>query len=161
MVYQLRTAGFSSNDISALLPDKTGTKDFAHEQHTKAPEGTVTGAGLGGVIGGTLGLLAGIGTLAIPGVGPLIAAGPLMAVLSGVAVGGAVGGITGALVGLGIPEFEARRYEGKITEGNILISVHTENNQAAGQAMEVLSRCGAQDITSSSEKPVRSRGGKI
>src|SRR5213593_858278 len=117
---QLKEAGFSRNDISVLFPDKTGTKDFAHEQHTKAPEGAATGAGTGGVLGGALGWLAGVGTLAIPGLGPFIAAGPIMAALSGAAAGAALGGITGALVGMGIPEYEAKRYEGKIQEGNVL-----------------------------------------
>src|SRR6185437_5390857 len=121
---QLVSAGFSENDISVLFPDKAGTRDFAHEKHTKAPEGAATGAGTGVVLGGALGWLAGIGALAIPGVGPFIAAGPIMAALSGAAVGGAVGGITGALIGMGIPELEAKRYEGKIKQGNILLSVH-------------------------------------
>src|SRR5450432_4624075 len=119
--------GFRTEDISVLLPGNVGTKDFAHEMHTKAPEGATAGAGTGAVVGGTLGLLAGIGALAIPGLGPFIAAGPLMAALSGVAAGATVGGVTGALVGLGIPEMEAKRYEGKIRSGNLLISVHTEN----------------------------------
>src|SRR3954453_6518792 len=112
VVNELRSAGFATNDVSVLFPDQAGTRDFAHEKNTKAPEGAVTGVGAGGVIGGTLGLLAGIGALAIPGVGPLIAAGPLMATLSGVATGAAVGGIAGGLIGLGIPEFEAKAYEG-------------------------------------------------
>src|SRR6186713_1995274 len=128
IVGQLQRAGFSTNDISALFPDKRGTRDFAHEKNTKAPEGAVAGASAGGAIGGTLGLLAGIGALAIPGVGPLIAAGPIMAALSGVGVGGAVGGITGGLVGLGIPEYEAKRYEGRIKSGNILLSVHADDS---------------------------------
>src|SRR6202050_2830296 len=128
VVDQLHRAGFTSNDISVLFPDKTGTKDFAHEHNTKAPEGAIGGAGIGGVAGGTIGLLAGIGALAIPGLGPFIAAGPIMAALSGGAIGAGVGGLTGALVGLGIPEYEAKRYEGKVKEGGILISVHSENN---------------------------------
>ena len=115
----LKAAGFSGDDISVLFPDKEGTRDFAHEQHTKAPEGAATGAGTGGVLGGALGWLVGIGSLAIPGVGPFIAAGPIMAALAGAAVGAAAGGLAGALVGLGIPEYEAKRYEGKIREGNI------------------------------------------
>src|SRR5437763_7574712 len=123
----LRSVGFSDNDISVLFPDKQGTRDFAHEQHTKAPEGAVSGVVTGGIIGGALGWLVGIGSLAIPGVGPFIAAGPILAALSGVAAGGTVGGIAGALIGMGIPEYEAKRYEGKIREGNILISVDTEN----------------------------------
>lgn len=114
VVGQLQGAGFSNNDISVLFPNKSGTKDFAHEHNTKAPEGAVAGAGAGGVLGGTLGLLAGIGALAIPGLGPFIAAGPIFAALSGAAAGAAVGGIAGALVGMGIPEIEAKRYEGKI-----------------------------------------------
>ena len=122
---QLKAAGFSANDISVLLPDKTGTKDFAHEQHTKAPEGASTGAATGGIVGGALGWLVGIGALAIPGLGPFIAAGPIMAALAGAAGGAAAGGLAGALIGLGIPEYEAKRYEGKIKDGNILMSVHT------------------------------------
>ena len=124
IVEQLKAANFSNNDISVLLPDKTGTRDFAHEQHTKAPEGAATGASTGGVLGGAFGWLVGIGALAIPGLGPFIAAGPIMAALSGAAAGAALGGVTGALIGLGIPEYEAKRYEGKIKEGNMLISVH-------------------------------------
>ncbi len=155
IVNELKVAGFSDNDISVLFPDKTGTKDFAHEHHTKAPEGAVTGAGTGGVLGGALGWLAGIGILAIPGVGPFLAAGPIMAALSGAAVGAAVGGITGALVGMGIPEFEAKRYEGKIKAGNILLSVHTENNQEAKKAKEIFEQAGAHDISATSEAGVR------
>src|SRR5205807_9076492 len=115
-----------SNDISVLLPDKTGTRDFAHEKGTKAPEGAVTGAGTGGILGGALGWLAGIGAIAIPGLGPFIAAGPIMAALSGAAIGASAGGILGTLVGMGIPEYEAKRYESKIREGRILLSVHSE-----------------------------------
>src|SRR5687768_8586001 len=155
IVNQLKVSGFSGNDISVLFPDKRGTKDFAHEQHTKAPEGAATGAGTGGVIGGALGWLAGIGALAIPGVGPFIAAGPIMAALSGAAVGAAVGGITGALVGMGIPEYEAKRYEGKIKAGNILISVHSENNEETKKAKEIFEQVGAQDISTTTEATVR------
>src|SRR3954453_23386719 len=126
-VAALNNAGFRGNDISALLPDTDTTKDFAHVHNTKAPEGAVAGAGAGGVLGGTLGLLAGIGALAIPGLGPFIAAGPLLATLSGAAAGATVGGVTGALVGMGIPEVEAKAYEGKLRKGNILVAVHTEN----------------------------------
>src|ERR1700722_17964256 len=126
IVAWLKDSGFSNNDISVLFPDKGTTRDFAHQKSTKAPEGAVAGAGTGGVLGGALGWLAGIGALAIPGLGPVMAAGPIAAALSGVAVGAAVGGIAGALVGMGIPEYEARRYEGKIRDGNILISVHPE-----------------------------------
>ena len=151
IVEQLRAANFSNNDISALLPDKSGTKDFAHEQHTKAPEGATTGGVTGGVLGGALGWLAGIGALAIPGVGPFIAAGPIMAALGGAAVGGAVGGIAGALVGMGIPEYEAKRYEGKIKDGNVLISVHTEDSEEIKRAKEIFKAAGAEDISSTGE----------
>ena len=154
IVNDLRVAGFNDNDISVLFPDKTGTHDFAHEQHTKAPEGAATGAGAGGVLGGALGWLAGIGALAIPGVGPFIAAGPIMAALGGAAVGAALGGITGALIGMGIPEYEAKRYEGKITAGNILISVHTETHDQAVKAKEIFQKAGAEDISSTSESGV-------
>src|SRR6187399_3307084 len=121
IVDRLKVAGFSNNDISVIMADKTGTRDFAHEHNTKAPEGAAAGAGTGAVVGGALGWLAGIGALAIPGLGPFIAAGPIMAALAGVGVGGAVGGLTGALIGMGIPEFEAKRYEGRIKEGGILL----------------------------------------
>src|SRR5258705_11568019 len=127
IVSELKSAGFSNNDISALFPDKSGTRDFAHEQHTKAPEGAATGAGTGGVLGGALGWVVGIGALAIPGVGPFIAAGPIMAALGGAALGAAGGGIAGSLIGLGIPELEAKQYESRIKGGNILLSAHTEN----------------------------------
>src|SRR5215510_10004096 len=137
IVERLRAAGFSNNDISVLCPDKAGTRDFAHEQHTKAPEGAATGAGAGGVLGGGLGWLVGIGSLAIPGVGPFIAAGPIMAALSGAAVGAAFGGLTGALIGLGIPEYEAKQYEGKIRDGNILISVPTEDGDELRRAKKI------------------------
>src|SRR5678809_432822 len=126
IVGQLKTANFSNNDISVLFPDKGTTREFAHEKNTKAPEGAATGAGTGAVVGGTLGWLVGIGALAIPGVGPFIAAGPIMAALAGAGVGGTMGGITGALVGMGIPEFEAKRYEGMVKDGGILMSIHSE-----------------------------------
>jgi hypothetical protein len=151
IVNQLQAANFSNNDISVLLPDKSGTKDFAHEQHTKAPEGATTGGVTGGVLGGALGWLVGIGALAIPGVGPFIAAGPIMAALGGAAVGGAVGGITGALIGLGIPEYEAKRYEGKIKSGNVLISVHTENRDQISRAKDIFKNAGAEDISVTGE----------
>ncbi len=151
IVDQLKAANFSNNDISVLFPDKTGTKDFAHEQHTKAPEGATTGGVSGGVLGGALGWLAGIGALAIPGVGPFIAAGPIMAALGGAAVGGALGGITGALIGLGIPEFEAKRYEGKIKSGNVLISVHADSSEQVKRAKEIFKNAGAEDISSTGE----------
>lgn len=162
-IYQTRTqaersvddllrAGFSNDDISVLLPDNDrGTKDFAHEKNTKAPEGTTAGVTTGGAIGGTLGLLAGIGALAIPGVGPFIAAGPIMGALAGLGVGGAVGGMIGALVGMGIPEFEAKRYEGRIKEGGILLSVHCDTSEEITRAKDLLKHTGAQDISSSGE----------
>jgi hypothetical protein len=153
----LKAAGFSGDDISVLFPDKEGTRDFAHEQHTKAPEGAATGAGTGGVLGGALGWLVGIGSLAIPGVGPFIAAGPIMAALAGAAVGAAAGGLAGALVGLGIPEYEAKRYEGKIREGNILISVHTDDGNEVKRAKEIFERQGAEDISYTGEASVRAR----
>jgi len=152
IVGDLKTAGFSNNDISALFPDKGSTRDFAHEQKTKAPEGAATGAVTGGLLGGTLGWLAGIGALAIPGVGPFIAAGPIVAALSGAAVGGTVGGLTGALIGMGIPEFEAKRYEGKVRDGRILMSVHTEDRDQRSRAKEIFERHGAEDISSAGEK---------
>jgi len=151
IVLALKTAGFSNNDISALLPDKRGTKDFAHEHNTKAPEGAATGglAGLG--VGAAVGWLAGIGALAIPGVGPLIAAGPIMGALSGAAVGTATGGLIGALVGMGMPEFEAKRYDAKVREGNILISVHTEDSKQRDVAKEIFKRYDADDISTGAE----------
>jgi len=146
IVDQLKNANFSNNDISVLFPDKGTTHDFAHEKHTKAPEGVATGAGTGGVIGGALGWVAGIGALAIPGVGPFIAAGPIIAALSGAAIGATAGGIAGGLIGLGIPEIEAKRYEGKIKKGNLLISVHTENSEDITKAKDIFTKAGAQDI---------------
>lgn len=154
IVGELQRSGFSNNDISALFPDKEGTRDFAHEQHTKAPEGAVAGASAGGAIGGTIGLLAGIGALAIPGLGPFIAAGPIMAALSGIAAGAAVGGITGALVGMGIPEIEAKQYEGKIKGGNILLSVHVEDGNERSRAKDILVKGGAQDVVTVGEEGV-------
>ena len=150
-VDQLLAAGFRNEDISVLLQDNTGTKDFAHEKATKAPEGTTTGAVTGGAIGGTLGLLAGIGALAIPGLGPFIAAGPIMGALAGVGSGGVVGGIVGALIGMGIPEFEAKRYEGRVKSGGILFSVHCDNGEWASKAKEILKRAGGEDVSSSGE----------
>jgi hypothetical protein len=147
----LRAAGFRNTDISVLFPENEGTKDFAHEKNTKAPEGTATGASTGAVIGGTLGWLAGIGALAIPGVGPLIAAGPIVAALTGVGVGGAVGGVTGALIGMGIPEYEAKRYEGRVKEGGMLLSVHSDNSDWTSKAKDILKRTGADDIASAGE----------
>jgi hypothetical protein len=151
IVNQLREAGFASNDVSVLLPDKSGTRDFAHEQHTKAPEGAAAGGVTGGVLGGALGWLAGIGALAIPGVGPFITAGPIMAALGGAAVGGAGSGITGALVGLGMPEYEAKRCERKVKNGNVLISVHTEDRDEISRAKKIFKNAGAEDISSTGE----------
>jgi len=155
IVNQLKAAGFSSNDISVLLPDTTGTRDFAHEQHTKAPEGAAAGAGTGVLLGGALGWLVGIGALAIPGLGPFIAAGPIMAALSGAAAGAAVGGVTGALIGLGMPEYEAKQYEGKIKEGRVLISVHTENSTERDRAKTIFEQAGAEDISYTEEARVK------
>ena len=151
VVDQLRDAGFASDRISVLFPDKKGTRDFAHEKNTKAPEGAVTGAGAGGLLGGGLGWLVGIGSLAIPGLGPFIAAGPILAALSGAAVGAAVGGLTGALVGMGVPEYEAKQYEGKIKGGNILISVHTDESDQRALAKEIFEKAGAEDIQTTGE----------
>jgi hypothetical protein len=150
-VDRLLAAGFRSDDISVLLPDTKSSKEFAHEKNTKAPEGTTTGVTAGGAIGGTLGLLAGIGALAIPGVGPFIAAGPIMGALAGLGVGGAVGGLIGALVGMGIPEYEAKRYEGRIKEGGVLLSVHCDTSEEITRAKDLLKQTGAQDISSSGE----------
>jgi hypothetical protein len=151
IVLELKQAGFTSDDISALLPDRRGTRDFAHEHHTKAPEGATTGGVLGLGLGAGLGWLAGVGALAIPGIGPFIAAGPIMAALGGAAVGTATGGIIGALVGMGIPEFEAKRYDAKVREGSILISVHTESSQQRDVAKDVFKRNNADDISTGSE----------
>ena len=144
-------AGFRSEDISVLLPENLGTKEFAHEKGTKAPEGATAGAGTGAVVGGTLGLLAGIGALAIPGLGPFIAAGPIMGALAGAGTGGVVGGLIGALVGMGIPEYEAKRYEGLVKNGGILLSAHCDNSDWVGRAKDVLKQSGAEDISSAGE----------
>jgi Protein of unknown function (DUF3341) len=150
-VESLQSAGFRTEDISVLFPENEGTKDFAMKKNTKAPEGATTGAGTGAVLGGSLGLLAGIGALAIPGVGPFIAAGPIMATLAGAGVGGTVGGIAGALIGMGIPEFEAKRYEGQIKDGGILLSVHSDNSEWTSKAKKMLESTGAHDISSLGE----------
>lgn len=155
IVTSLQAAGFTNNDISVLLPDKSGTQDLAHKNTTKAPEGATAGASTGAVLGGTLGLLAGIGALAIPGLGAFIAAGPIMAALSGAAVGGTVGGVTGGLIGMGIPEYEAKQYEGKLREGNILLSVHTENGDQAKRAEEIFKANNAHDIKRTGEEKVK------
>ena len=152
----LRDAGFSSSDVSILLPENLGPKELTTEKATKAPEGTAAGAGSGAVIGGALGWLVGIGALAIPGLGPFIAAGPIMAALAGIGVGGAVGGFTGALVGLGIPEYEAKRYEGRLQKGGILASVHCDTSEEIDRAKDVLKRTGAEDISTTTESSVGS-----
>lgn len=157
-VDRLLAAGFANGDISVLLPDQQRSKEFAHEKNTKAPEGTTTGVTTGGAIGGTLGLLAGIGALAIPGVGPFIAAGPIMGALAGLGVGGAVGGLIGALVGMGIPEYEAKRYEGRVKEGGVLLSVHCDSSDEVSRAKDLLEQTGAEDIASAGEKAVSSHG---
>jgi outer membrane lipoprotein SlyB len=154
IVDDLRNAGCSSDDVSALFPDKGRSRDFAHEQQTKAPEGATTGGVAGGLLGGTLGWLAGIGALAIPGLGPFVAAGPIMGLLSGAAVGAATGGIVGALVGYGMPEIEAKQYEAKVRDGNILMSVHTEDRQQVSRVKEIMKRNGARDITYTGEAGV-------
>jgi hypothetical protein len=147
----LKVAGYRNTDISVLFPDNKGTKDFAHEKHTKAPEGATTGAGSGALLGGTLGWLAGIGALAIPGLGPFIAAGPIMAALAGAGVGGTVGGVVGALVGMGIPEYEAKRYEGRVKSGGVLLSVHCDNSEWTKKAKQILEDTGAEDVSSTGE----------
>lgn len=153
-VDRLIAAGFSNQDVSVLMADNESARQFATEKNTKAPEGTTTGGVVGGAVGGTLGLLAGIGALAIPGVGPLIAAGPIMATLAGLGVGGAVGGLVGALIGLGIPEYEAKRYEGRVKDGGILVSVHCDTSDEISRAKDVLKQAGGEDIASSGEKAV-------
>jgi len=150
-VDRLKAEGYRNTDISVLFPENRGTKDFAHEKHTKAPEGATTGAGTGVVVGGALGWLAGIGALAIPGLGPFIAAGPIMAALAGAGVGGTVGGVVGALVGMGIPEYEAKRYEGRVKKGGILLSVHCDNSEWTKKAKQILEETGAEDVSSTGE----------
>ncbi|HUR45683.1 MAG TPA: hypothetical protein VMZ27_07390 [Candidatus Saccharimonadales bacterium] len=161
IVDDLKLGGFSNQDISVLLPDKTSSREFAHHKETKAPEGTTTGVLTGGAIGGVLGWLVGIGALSIPGLGPFIAAGPIMAALSGSAVGAAAGGLTGALIGMGIPEYEAKRYEGRVKEGKVLVSVHSDNPDETKRAKEIFERAHAEDISTAGEESVRSdeRGG--
>jgi len=155
---RLRNAGCMANDISILEPDRSGVRDLGVTNSTKVPEGAVAGTGAGAILGGTLGWLAGIGTLAIPGLGPFIAAGPILAALSGAAVGGAVGGLSGALVGLGIPEFEAQQYEGKLREGNILLAIHADDDDQAARVRQVLTEENAEDIITGSEASVPSGG---
>lgn len=151
---RLRKSGFSASDISVLAPDRSSVRDLGHQNTTKAPEGAAAGAGTGAILGGALGWLAGIGALAIPGVGPLIAAGPILAALSGAAIGGTMGGLTGALVGAGVPEFEAQQFEGRLREGNILISVHAEDSDEASRIRQILSEEKAENITTGSEASV-------
>jgi hypothetical protein len=162
-IYQTRTyaenavdalmdAGFTASDISVLLQEGMSTRDFAHEKHTKAPEGTAAGVVAGGAVGGTLGLLTGIGALAIPGLGPFIAAGPIMATLAGLGAGGAVGGLIGALSGMGVPEFEAKRFEGRVKNGGVLLSVHCDTSEEISSAKDVLKHTGAEDIAAASER---------
>lgn len=151
---RLNAGGFLPTDISVLTPDKEGVRDFIHEKATKAPEGAVTGAAAGGVIGGVAGWLVGIGSLAIPGVGPFIAAGPIMAALGGAAIGAATGGIAGALIGLGIPEYEAKQYEAKVKQGGILLSVHCETSEEVDRAKEIFRESGAQDVSTTGEEGV-------
>jgi uncharacterized membrane protein len=150
VVEGLQDSGFPVSEISVLLPDKEGKHDIGHVKATKAPEGATTGATTGGVTGGVLGLLAGIGALAIPGVGPFIAAGPIMAALSGAAIGATTGGVVGALVGMGIPEVEAKRYEGKLKSGNYLIAVHVRDGEEKDRAKEIFKSAGAEDISTTS-----------
>jgi hypothetical protein len=154
IVDDLKNNGFTDNDVSVLLSDRQGTRDFAHQKNTKAPEGATTGVATGGILGGALGWLAGIGAIALPGIGPLIAAGPILAALSGAAIGAAAGGLTGALIGMGIPEYEAKRYEGKILSGNILISVHAEDADESRRAKEIFQRSNAEDIASAGEEAI-------
>ncbi len=150
-VDELKAQGFRNTDISVLFSENVGTKDFAHEKGTKAPEGVTTGATSGAIVGGALGWLAGIGAIVIPGIGPLIAAGPIIGALTGLGVGGTVGGIAGGLIGLGIPEYEAKRYEGRIKEGNILLSVHADDSEWTNKAERILKDTGADNISSTSE----------
>jgi hypothetical protein len=157
-VETLVNEGFFNDDISVLVPDNQSSKDLGHEKHTKAPEGTTAGAATGGTLGGALGLLAGIGAIAIPGLGPFIAAGPIMTTLAGIGVGGAVGGIVGALAGMGIPEYEAKRYEGRLRSGGVLLSVHCDTSDEITRAKQILQRTGAEDIASAGEEAVGSKG---
>lgn len=154
IVRELTAVGFGTNDISVLMQDNASTKEFAHEHHTKAPEGAIGGVAAGGVVGGTLGLLLGLGALAIPGLGAFLAAGPLMAALAGTAAGATAGGVAGALIGFGIPEIEAKVYEGRLHKGHLLMSVHIDNPEEHGRAAELLARMGAQNISTISESSV-------
>jgi len=160
-VDELKSAGFRNTDISVLFPESAGTRDFAHEKNTKAPEGATTGAGTGVILGGALGWLVGIGALAMPGVGPFIAAGPVMTALAGAGVGGTIGGIAGALIGMGIPEYEAKRYEGQVKDGGILLSVHSDSSDWTKRAKEILKHTGAQDIASTGEASAEEAASEI
>jgi hypothetical protein len=155
IVDRLKASGFSGNDISVLFPDKSGSRDFAHEQNTKAPEGATAGGATGGILGGLGGWLVGIGALAIPGLGPFVAAGPIMAALSGAAAGAALGGLTGALIGMGMPEYEAKQYEGKLRDGNLLLSVHTDDSDQRRRAEEIFEEAGAEDVRTTGEAGVK------
>jgi hypothetical protein len=157
-VQALQNADFRNEDVSVLFSDSSGTKDFAHEKHTKAPEGTTAGAGTGAVLGGALGWLTGVGALAIPGVGPFIAAGPIVAALAGIGAGSVIGGIAGALIGMGIPEYEAKRYEGRIKEGGILLSVHCDDSNWKKRALDILKSSGAEDIGTEGEAKAEPAG---
>ncbi|HUS07516.1 MAG TPA: general stress protein [Bryobacteraceae bacterium] len=154
----IRDAGFRNEDISVLLPDNQGTKDFAHEKNTKAPEGTTAGAAAGGILGGALGWLAGAGALAIPGIGPFLAAGPILGALAGLGAGGVVGGFVGAIVGMGIPEYEAKRYEGRIRAGGVLCSIHCDDEHWVSRAKKILQDTGAEDIASAGEEKADYKG---
>jgi hypothetical protein len=157
----LAASGFSHSDISVLMPDQSSTREFAHEKNTKAPEGATAGAVSGGALGGTFGLLAGLGALAIPGVGPFIAAGPLLATFGGIGIGASIGGVTGALVGMGMPEYEAKRYEGRLKDGGILLSVHCDTSDEISRAKDVLKRSGADDVSVAGEKDVDDRESRV
>ena len=157
-VNTLCNAGFLPEDVSVLAPDNETTRQFAHEKNTKAPEGATTGAVTGGIVGGAIGLLAGIGSLAIPGVGPLIAAGPIVALLAGAGAGGAAGTLLGALIGMGIPEYEAKRYEGRVKDGGILVSVHCSTAEDIDRAKDLLKGTGAEDVASAGEKSASTHG---
>jgi hypothetical protein len=150
-LHALRAAGFRNTDVSVLMPENAGNKDFVHRKDTKAPEGATTGAASGAVLGGVLGWLVGIGALAIPGLGPFIAAGPIMGMLAGAGAAGVAGGVVGSLVGLGIPEYEAKRYEGRVKAGGILLSVHCDSSEWVSRAKKILSETGAEDVSSASE----------
>jgi hypothetical protein len=150
-INELTAEGYPHSDISALLPSMEATRDLAHEKHTKAPEGAAVGGVSGGVAGGTLGLLLGIGAIAIPGLGPFIAAGPIMTALAGIGVGGTVGTLTGALIGMGIPEYEAKRYETHVKNGGYLMSVHADDSTLAERAKAILHMCGATDVDDKKE----------